>query len=474
MLLYELIILDSGDPLLNPIWRQGTFVLPFVSRLGLVRSAYNWSLVSSDSAWTFESVVLSHICLSGLLILASFWHWAFWDLDVFISSESRLSLDLSSVFGIHFTLAASLCFGFGFFHLTGLAGPGAWTSDSYGCLGAPRSLVPAFSILTLGPFSYTAIPSHHLAAGLLGLLLGPWHILGRPGPALYQLARLSSIEAVLSTSIAAVFTAAGIVSALFWYSAGGTSGLELFGPTRFHWDTAYFAQNIEARLGYYGSDASQPSAVPSVAWAGLPDKILFYDYLGTNPAKGGLFRSGPMLRGDGVPTYYLGHPNFDLGSVRLSVRRNPAFFEGFPVILLDQGGRLRADIPFRRAESKWSIEQTRVSVGFEGGVLAGSQVSKPGLVKVYARKSLNGEIFGFQKAVSSYDGVFRTSSRGWYVFSHLSLALIFFFGHLWHAARAFFRDIWTGIAFTSALDAEYGSNEKLGDRSSGVKAGSLV
>ena len=33
----------------------------------------------------------------------------------------------------------------------------------------------------------------------------------------------------------------------------------------------------------------------------------------------------------------------------------PAFFETFPVILIDQGGTVRADIPFRRAESRYSI-----------------------------------------------------------------------------------------------------------------------
>jgi photosystem II CP47 chlorophyll apoprotein len=42
----------------------------------------------------------------------------------------------------------------------------------------------------------------------------------------------------------------------------------------------------------------------------------------------------------------------------------PAFFETFPVILVDKDGIIRADIPFRRAESKYSIEQVGVSVDF--------------------------------------------------------------------------------------------------------------
>jgi photosystem II CP47 chlorophyll apoprotein len=44
----------------------------------------------------------------------------------------------------------------------------------------------------------------------------------------------------------------------------------------------------------------------------------------------------------------------------------PAFFETFPVILVDKDGIIRADIPFRRAESKYSIEQVGV-VDFYGG-----------------------------------------------------------------------------------------------------------
>ena len=42
----------------------------------------------------------------------------------------------------------------------------------------------------------------------------------------------------------------------------------------------------------------------------------------------------------------------------------PAFFETFPVILVDKDGIIRADIPFRRAESKYSIEQVGVTVSF--------------------------------------------------------------------------------------------------------------
>ena len=137
------------------------------------------------------------------------------------------------------------------------------------------------------------------------------------------------------------------------------------------------------------------------------------------------------------------------------------------MILVDQGGRLRADIPFRRAESTWSIEQRRVVLFFRGGILSSREYSRPVIVKNYARKALNGEIFRFEKNIGwliTADSVFRTSVRGWYSFAHITLAFIFFFGHLWHVSRAFFKEVWTGVRISSTNDVEYGSNEKLGDR----------
>jgi photosystem II CP47 chlorophyll apoprotein len=134
MALYELIILDPRDPVSNPIWRQGCYVMPFLSRLGVVRSLYNWSLgieLSINPYWTYETVSIAHILLSGFSILAAFWHWAYWDLDLFLTS-GKLVLDLNRIFGIHLCLASLLSFGFGLAHLSGLGGPGIWTSDSFG------------------------------------------------------------------------------------------------------------------------------------------------------------------------------------------------------------------------------------------------------------------------------------------------------------------------------------------------------
>jgi photosystem II CP47 chlorophyll apoprotein len=70
MVLYELIILDPTDPVYNPIWRQGCYVIPFLSRLGVIRSLYSWSLgikLSINLYWTYETIVIS---LSGYSILA--------------------------------------------------------------------------------------------------------------------------------------------------------------------------------------------------------------------------------------------------------------------------------------------------------------------------------------------------------------------------------------------------------------------
>ena len=99
------------------------------------------------------------------------------------------------------------------------------------------------------------------------------------------------------------------------------------------------------------------------AWEQMPDKLVLYDYIGHNPSKAGLFRSGPILKGDGLVQDWLGNSSFEIGTLCLAVIRCPAFFETFPVILIDQGGTVRADIGFRRASSLNSIEQ-RTSAWF--------------------------------------------------------------------------------------------------------------
>ena len=129
-----------------------------------------------------------------------------------------------------------------------------------------------------------------------------------------------------------------------------------------------------------------------------------------------------MNSGDGIAVGWLGHAVFkDQEGRELFVRRMPTFFETFPVILLDKDGIVRADVPFRKAESKYSIEQVGVSVTFYGGELNGLTFTDPATVKKYARKAQLGEIFEFDRSTLQSDGVFRSSPRGWFTFGHLFL-----------------------------------------------------
>lgn len=273
---------------------------------------------------------------------------------------------------------------------------------------------------------------------------------------------MGSIETVLSSSIAAVFWAAFVVAGTMWYGSAATP-IELFGPTRYQWDQGFFQQEIQKRV----QTSLAEGASLSDAWSKIPEKLAFYDYIGNNPAKGGLFRTGAMNSGDGIAVGWLGHAVFkDQEGRELFVRRMPTFFETFPVILLDKDGVVRADVPFRRAESKYSIEQVGVSVTFYGGELDGLTFSDPATVKKYARKAQLGEIFEFDRSTLQSDGVFRSSPRGWFTFGHVCFALLFFFGHIWHGARTIFRDVFAGIDDDLNESLEFGKYKKLGDTSS--------
>jgi photosystem II CP47 chlorophyll apoprotein len=130
MALYETTTFDPSDPIFNPMWRQGMFVMPFMVRLGVTESWGGWSVTGEPALnpgfWTFEGVAIAHIVLSGLLFLAACWHWVNWDLELFRDPRTgEPALDLPKMFGIHLFLSGVLCFGFGAFHLTGLI----WTGD---------------------------------------------------------------------------------------------------------------------------------------------------------------------------------------------------------------------------------------------------------------------------------------------------------------------------------------------------------
>jgi photosystem II CP47 chlorophyll apoprotein len=464
MALYELAIFDPSDPVLNPMWRQGMFVLPFMARLGVTGSWGGWSVTGESGVnpgfWSFEGVATAHIILSGLLFLAAVWHWVFWDLELFRDPRTgEPALDLPKMFGIHLFLSGLLCFGFGAFHLSGLFGPGMWVSDPYGLTGSIQPVAPEWGPDGFNPFNPGGIVAHHIAAGTVGIIAGLFHLSVRPPQRLYKALRMGNIETVLSSSIAAVFFAAFVVAGTMWYGNAATP-IELFGPTRYQWDSSYFQQEINRRVE---SSLAEGKSL-SEAWSAIPEKLAFYDYVGNSPAKGGLFRTGPMNNGDGLAQQWLGHAVFtDREGRELFVRRIPNFFENFPTVLTDKTGVVRADIPFRRAESKYSFEQTGVTVSFYGGELDGKSFTDPATVKQYARRALLGEAFQFDRETFKSDGVFRTSPRGWFTFGHACFALLFFFGHLWHGSRTIYRDVFAGIDPELEEQVEFGVFQKVGD-----------
>jgi len=466
MTLYELAIFDPSDPVLNPMWRQGMYVMPFMTRLGITDSWGGWNIsgetTTNPGLWSFEGVGLTHIILSGFCFLAAIWHWVYWDLFLFRDTKSNEPrLDLPKIFAIHLFLSSLLCFGFGAFHVTGLFGPGIWVSDAYGLSGRVQPVSPAWGADGFNPFNPNGIASHHIAAGALGIIASAFHLTVRPPERLYNGLSMSNIETVLSSSISVVFFAAFVTSGTMWYG-NATTPIELFGPTRYQWDSSYFSQEIQRRI----TTSLEKGLSERSAWLEISDKLAFYDYIGNSPAKGGLFRVGPMNKGDGIAESWLGHPIFlDKESRQLTVRRMPAFFETFPVILIDNDGIIRADIPFRRAESKYSIEEAGVIVDFYGGKLDGQSFKDAQTVKKFARKAQLGEVFEFDRTSLESDGVFRTSPRGWYTYGHVNLALLFFFGHLWHGSRTLFRDVFTGIGAEVTEQVEFGVSTKLGDRS---------
>ncbi|MGK7906766.1 MAG: photosystem II chlorophyll-binding protein CP47 [Synechococcus sp.] len=471
MALYESAIYDPTDPVLNPMWRQGMFVMPFMARLGIENSWNGWNLagefVENAGFWSFEGVATAHIILSGMLFLAAVWHWVYWDLELFRDPRTgEPALDLPKMFGIHLFLSGLLCFGFGAFHLTGVFGPGMWVNDAFGLGGHLQPVAPEWGPAGFDPFNPGGVVAHHIAAGIVGIIAGLFHLTVRPPQRLYRALRMGNIETVLSSSIAAVFFAAFVVAGTMWYG-NATTPVSLFGPTRYQWDSGYYQQEVSRRV----ENAMANGSSRSEAWDSVPRDLLFYDYVGNNPSKGGLFRPGPMNDGDGLAVEWLGEPVFrDADGRELTVERLPNFFESFPVILRDSDNLIRADIPFRRAEAKSSFEQAGVTVEFFGGKLDGKQFTDAPTVKRYARTAQLGEAFEFNREATNADGVFRTSPRGWFTFGHACFALLFFFGHIWHGSRTLYRDVFAGV--DPDLDeemVEWGVFQKLADTSTRKK-----
>lgn len=195
---------------------------------------------------------------------------------------------------------------------------------------------------------------------------------------------MGSLETVLASSIVAVAWAAGIVAATMWYGSAA-SPVECYGPSRYGWDLGLFVTGCEV-IAQEAARAREISAVR--AWRDVPERLAFYDYVGHNPAKGGLFRTGAMNSGDGIAIGWLGHAFFRTNQgQRMYPRRMPSFFESFPVILVDSLGIVRADQPFRRAESKYALERLGLSVSFSGGILDGVQLTNRTTVAGLVRRS---------------------------------------------------------------------------------------
>ena len=106
------------------------------------------------------------------------------------------------------------------------------------------------------------------------------------------------------------------------------------------------------------------------------------------------------------------------------------------MILVDTSGTVRADQPFRRAESKYALERLGIVVSFDGGWDGVKITNKSGVAGI-ARRAQFGELLEFDRQSTNADGVLRTrtSPRGWFPFAHLSFGLLFLFGHWWHASR---------------------------------------
>nr|YP_009561358.1 photosystem II CP47 chlorophyll apoprotein [Selaginella vardei]QAR48778.1 photosystem II CP47 chlorophyll apoprotein [Selaginella vardei] len=461
---YELAVYDPSDPVLDPTWRQGMFVIPFMTRPGITESWSGWSIagktVTNAGIRSYEGVATAHIVSPGSLFLAAIWHWVYWDLETFSDERTgTFALDLPKISGVHPSPPGVLRFGSGAFHVTGLPGPGIWVSDPYGLTGRVEPVAPAWGANGFDPSVPGGIASHHIAAGILGILAGSSHPSVRPPQRLYKLPRMGNVETVPSSSIAAVSFAASIVAGTMWYGSA-TTPVEPSGPTRYQWDQGFPQQEIDRRVR--PSPASNPGL--SEAWSRIPEKSASHDYIGNNPAKGGSFRAGATDSGDGIAVGWSGHAvSRDKEGHEPFVRRMPTLLETSPVVLADEEGIVRADVPSRRAESKYSVEQVGVTVESYGGEPDGVSSSDPATVKKHARRAQLGEIFEFDRATLKSDGVSRSSPRGWFTFGHATFALPFPFGHIWHGARTLFRDVSAGIDPDPDAQVESGTSQKLGD-----------
>ncbi|KAL0320496.1 UNVERIFIED_CONTAM: Photosystem II CP47 reaction center protein [Sesamum radiatum] len=76
MALYELAVFDPSDPVLDPMWRQGMFVIPFMTRLGITNSWGGWSITRGTV--TKSGDLELRRCSWGILCFLAY---AFWQLS---------------------------------------------------------------------------------------------------------------------------------------------------------------------------------------------------------------------------------------------------------------------------------------------------------------------------------------------------------------------------------------------------------
>jgi photosystem II CP47 chlorophyll apoprotein len=88
MALYKLVVFDPSDSILDAMWRQGMFVIPFMTHLGITNSWGGWNFVRgtvmNQGIWSYEGVATAYKVFYDLCFLTAIWHWIYWDLEVFL------------------------------------------------------------------------------------------------------------------------------------------------------------------------------------------------------------------------------------------------------------------------------------------------------------------------------------------------------------------------------------------------------
>ncbi|KAL2929989.1 Photosystem II CP47 reaction center protein [Bienertia sinuspersici] len=195
MALCELVVFYPSEPVLDPMWRQGTFVIPFMTRLGITNSWSCWSITRGTTMdpgiWSYEDN-LHWICRRFLALIYFFPGWLV-----------------------------------------------LLVSDSYGLTGKVQHVSPAWSVEGFCPFVPGGIASHHIVKGTLGIFASLFLLSVRPPQRLYKGLCMGNVKTVLSSSTIAVFFVTFVVARTMWYGSA-TTLIELFSHTCYQWDHGYF------------------------------------------------------------------------------------------------------------------------------------------------------------------------------------------------------------------------------------------